>query len=695
MTRLSKKKRKYPTKDPVCVTCGLPYASGKMHVGHLRTYVPADVFVRFLRKMGVEVTFICGSDTHGTPVLTVAEAEGLTPKETYLKYHKHYLETFPKLNINFDNYASTDDPENHNRTIQIVKALKENGHIYPKDLETPYCDHCGRSQPDRFVRGTCPYCGADARGDECDQGCGRYIEPGLILNPRCAVCGNPTRPITRTHYFMRLSSFEGFLGKFLKEADITKSARNYALGWVKEGLKDWCITRDLEWGVKYPDDESLVLYVWFDAPIGYMSSTEQWAKKIGKPKEWEKYWKPGKARLVHFIGLDIVHHHCIFWPSMLKGSGYKLPDAIAASGMVKIEGHNFSRSRGYIVWIEDEYLAKGLDPDYLRYYMVSSTSQTKDLDFAWVSFADKVNNELVATLGNFFYRGLHFTKKHYGEVPEGTLDRKLKKAIEDTVEAVIDGVNEYELKKVADAILGLATVGNEYFQANKPWELVKEDKAKCGEVLYNALSLTKALAVLIDSILPSAAETVWEQLGLDSNVHETPLDEVLSPLEVGLKLGDPVPVISKIDDELLAELKELTYNRIKAAEAAQKGETEEKKKVTEHDPVKDNITFDEFQNIDLRTGKILKCEKVPKKDRLLKITVDIGIETRTMVTGLGHLYKSEQLEGLTALFLVNLEPKKIGGIESHGMILAVENLDEPGQWVPVEVGGVPPGSKAA
>jgi methionyl-tRNA synthetase len=645
--------------------------------------------------MGTEVTFICGSDTHGTPVLMAAEAEDLSPTETYQKYHKHYLDTFPKLNILFDSYTSTDDPENRHRTLQILGELKKNGHIVAKELETPFCDHCGRSQPDRFVRGTCPYCGADARGDECDQGCGRYIEPGLILNPRCAVCGNPTRQVTKTHYFMKLKSFEKPIGKFLKEADVTKNARNYALDWIKEGLLDWCITRDLDWGIKYPDDDSLVLYVWFDAPIGYMSSTEQWAKKIGKPDEWEKYWKPGKGRLVHYIGLDIVYHHCILWPSMLKGSGYNLPYAIVASGMLKLEGHTFSRSRGYIVWIEEDYLDRGLDPDYLRYYMVSSTSQTKDLDFAWASFADKVNNELVATLGNFIYRGLHFTSKHYGEVPKGTLEPKLKKAIEKTIEAVIDGINEYELKKVSDAILGLASTGNEYFQTNKPWALVKEDKEKCGEVLFNALALTKALAVLIDPILPSTAEKVWKQIGLKSDVHNVQLEEALNPLEVGSKLGKPVPVISKIDDALLAELQEATNARIKAAEAAQKGESEETKQVTEHEPVKETISFDEFQRVDLRSGKIVKCERVPKKDRLLKITVDIGVETRTMATGLGHLYEPEDLEGVTALFLVNLEPKKIGGIESHGMILAVEKLDEPGKWVPVKVDGVPPGSKAA
>ena len=282
---------KYPSKDPVLVTCGLPYASGEMHIGHLRTYVPADVFVRLLKKMQTEVVFISGSDTHGTPVIVKAEEEGVTPKETYQKYHKILADTFPKLNIFFDNYGHTDNPENHNRTNQIVTTLQKNGHIYEKEIETPFCETCGRSQPDRFVRGTCPYCGSDARGDECDQGCGRYIEPGLILKPRCAICDNPTRPITRKHQFLKLSAFEGFLKEFLTNVDGTKNARNYALGWIKEGLRDWCITRDLDWGFKFPGDESLTLYVWVDAPIGYMSGTEIWSKKIGKPKEWEKFMR--------------------------------------------------------------------------------------------------------------------------------------------------------------------------------------------------------------------------------------------------------------------------------------------------------------------------------------------------------------------------------------------------------------------
>ncbi|TFF95276.1 methionine--tRNA ligase [Candidatus Thorarchaeota archaeon] len=681
----------YPTKDPVLVTCGLPYASGPMHIGHLRTYVPADVFVRLLKKMRADVTFVCGSDTHGTPVLVTAENEGLTPKETYEKYHKILKDTFPKLNIFFDNYGTTDDPENIHRTTQIVETLVENGHIYPKEIETPYCDTCGRSQPDRFVRGTCPYCGADARGDECDQGCGRYIEPGLIIDPRCAVCGNPTRPITRKHFFLRLSAFEDFIEDFLKGVDGTKNARNFAMGWVKEGLRDWCITRDLEWGIKFPGEDSLTLYVWVDAPIGYMSSTEQWAKKIGKPKEWEKFWKPGDGRLVHYIGLDIVQHHCIFWPAMLKGSDYNLPFAVVASGMVKIEGHNFSRGRGYVVWIAQDYLERGLDPDYLRYYMTSYTSQTKDLDFSWDAFADKVNIELVGTFGNFIYRGLHLANKHFGAVPEGKLDPKLKKEIEAALKTIAEGINEYELKKVADEVMRLASVGNNYFQANKPWSLVKEDKEKAGEVIFNALALTKALAVLVEPFMPGVAEKVWGQLGYEpETVHDAVFEDALDVPKNGAKLGKPKPVISRIDDDQLKELNQIINERVMAADAMHKGKADVKLA-----PIKDTISYDDFQKIDLRAGKVLKCEKVKGKDRLLKIEVDIGSEKRTMATGLGHLYKPEELEGVTALFLVNLEPKKIGGIESNGMIIAVENANKEGAWVPVRLEDIPPGSKAA
>ncbi|MFW9960738.1 MAG: methionine--tRNA ligase subunit beta, partial [Candidatus Thorarchaeota archaeon] len=427
---------------------------------------------------------------------------------------------------------------------------------------------------------------------------------------------------------------------------------------------------------------------WVDAPIHYMSSTEQWAKKIKKPDEWKKFWLPGNGRLVHFIGQDIVYHHCLFWPAMLKGSNYNLPFAIVASGMVKIRSHNFSRSRGYVVWILDDYLNRGLDPDYLRYYMVSFTGHTRDLDFSFTAFAEKVNTELVGTIGNFIYRTLHFTKNHFGSVPKGKFDEKLRKEVENSIETIIDAVNEYELKKVSDEILRLASVGNEYFQANQPWALVKEDKARCGDVLFNAVALVKAITIFIDAIMPNTAETIWKQLGFKGpEVHGLPLEAALEPLKAGTKIINPQPVISKIDDDLLESLKEIIDNRIKAAEKAESGE----------EPVeeKEMITFDDFKKLDLRAGKILTCERVPKKDKLLHLEVDIGTEKRTIITGLADQYEPEELIGMTALFLTNLEPKKIGGIESHGMIIAVEKGDQPGRWLPVKLEDVPPGSKAA
>ncbi|MCF2136888.1 MAG: methionine--tRNA ligase [Candidatus Thorarchaeota archaeon] len=675
----------YPSEAPVLVTCGLPYASGPMHIGHLRTYVPADVFVRLLRKMGTDVTFVCGSDTHGTPIVTAAEKQGVTPKELYATYHSHYLEIFPKLNIHFDNYGTTDDPENHHRTQEILKELEKNGYIYPKDLESPYCDHCGRSLPDRFVRGTCPYCGADARGDECDQGCGRYLEPGEILNPRCAICGSPTRPITRKHYYFKVTAFKDFLEEYLQKVDGTKNAMNYALQWVREGLQDWCITRDLDWGVRFPGEDDLTLYVWFDAPIHYISSTEEWAAKTGDPTAWERYWRPGDGKIVHYIGQDIVYHHCIFWPAMLKGSGYNLPYAFVASGMVKIEGHNFSRSRGYVVWIQDEYLDKGLNPDYLRYYMVATTGQTRDLDFSWDTFQDKVNTELVGVFGNFVYRTLHFTNKHFGQIPDGEVSSDIRAAIKHALDTIASGTNEYELKKVADEILHLASIGNEYFQMNTPWSLVKEDKPACGKVLYNAVAIVKALAILIEPIMPSVAETIWGQLGSEpTSIHAIHFDEALEPPKIGTPLQKPRPVIAKVDDDLLADLKSTIEARIKEAERNEQGE-----------PEMTTVSFDDFKKMDIRAGTIIECEKVPKTKKLLRLKVDIGSETRTIVTGLADLYKPEELEGMTALFLVNLEPKKLAGIESQGMILAIEHAEKEGHWIPITVQGVPPGSKVS
>ena len=542
------------------MTCGLPYVNGPCHIAHLRTYVPADIFVRYLRKMGQEVVFICGSDTHGTPITVKAEEEGISPAEVMEKYHQHFVEFFPKMGINFSNYGSTDHPFNHARTVQIMGALRENGYVYAKEIALPYCPNCDRFLPDRYQRGICPHCGSSARGDECDQGCGRYLEPGELMDPRCSICG--TKPVMKEsrHLFLKLTAFEDFLREYLSGVDGTEIARNYALKWVESGLKDWNITRNLDWGVKVPGEEGLVYYVWVDAPIGYIASTEEWAERTGG--DWEYYWK-GPGHLIHFIGPGIIYHHCLFWPSMLHGAGYSVADAVIASGTMKVEGHVFSKSRGYVIWVEEDYLDRGLDPDALRYYIASYTGHTRDLDFNWATYGEKVNKELVGTLGNFLYRALLFAQRNYKEIPSGTVEQEVKEEVERAIESIREGLDEYEFKKVVDTVLALASYGNRYLQAKEPWNLMKTDPEAASNAIHNCLWLTKALAVLMEPVMPGKAEAVWRQLGDPRS--DTPLAEALEPLKAGTPLEKPSPLFEQIPDELIEELSEMVAERIAKA----------------------------------------------------------------------------------------------------------------------------------
>ena len=555
------KGHKFPKDKPILVTCGLPYVNGPCHIAHLRTYVPADIFVRLLRKLDQEVVFICGSDTHGTPITVKAEEEGVTPEEIVARYHKHFVDIFPRLGIHFDNYGSTDDPLCHHRTQQIVKALMNNGHVYAKNLKLPYCPTCQRFLPDRYLRGTCPHCGASARGDECDQGCGRYLETGELIDPKCSICGTKPEMRETRHYFLRLTAFEGFLREYLKQMDGTDIARNYALQWVEKGLRDWNITRNLDWGVKFPGEENLVLYVWVDAPIGYVSSTEEWTQRTGG--DWKYFWR-GPGHLIHFIGGDIVYHHCLFWPSMLKGAGYSVPYAVVASGMVRVEGKIFSKSRGYVIWVEEDYFEKGLDADSLRYYVASYTGHTRDLDFSWGTYGEKVNKELVGTLGNFLYRTILFTHRNYGHIPEGTVEPIVRKAVEEALQAIRDSLDEYEFKKIADAIISLAAFGNRYLQSNEPWKLRKDDPEKAQQAIHNCLWLTKAIAVLMEPVTPAKAEILWTQLYGEARKN-VPLSEVLEPLELGIEIREPTPLFEQIPDEEIEQLAKTVSQRIARA----------------------------------------------------------------------------------------------------------------------------------
>lgn len=641
------------------VTCGLPYANGKLHIGHLRTYIPADVYVRFLRMMNEKVVFICGSDCHGTPIVVNAEREGISPRELVEKYHEHFQRVFKELNVSFDYFGKTIDDYHHRRTKEIVERLIKNGYVYKKEIELAYCERCERFLPDRYVEGVCPYCRSPARGDECDQGCGRHLEPGEILEPRCKICGSPATFRKRSHYFFRLTAFREFLREYLSKISGTENAINYAKEWV-ENLKDWCITRDLEWGVRFPLDESLVLYVWVDAPIGYISFTEQFTK------DWEDIWIKGSAEIIHFIGLDIAYHHCIFWPAMLKGADYALPTAIVASGMVKIEGKTFSKSRGYVVWVEDEYLKAGFDPDYLRYYIVNYTSHEKDLNFSWDVFREKVNNEIIATLGNFLFRILSFAWKNFGKV-RMQVDEEVLRRIAQTKDKVVDAINKWEFKTATDAIMELASYGNAYFQNSRPWELIKTDIKEAEKVVANALQIAKALVILNYPVMPRSMEKIGKAMGLKPS-------------------SCSIEDVTKVEEELVISKPELPFKKIEEKEIEVL-----KISMAERFSEKSEISMEEFKKIDIRIAKILEAEKVPKSKKLLRLTVDVGGEKRQIVAGIAENHNPEELIGKSVVIVCNLKPAKIMGLESKGMLLAADVNGKAVLLVPEK--DVPPGTR--
>ncbi|MEM1579384.1 MAG: methionine--tRNA ligase [Archaeoglobaceae archaeon] len=622
------------------VTCGLPYANGKLHIGHLRTYIPADVYVRYLRMMNEKVIFVCGSDCHGTPIVVNAEKENVSPQELVDRYHEHFLRVFRELNVSFDLFGKTTESYHHRRTKEIVEIMIKNGYVYSKDVELAYCEKCNRFLPDRYVEGICPYCKTPARGDECDQGCGRHLEPGEILEPKCKICGNRAVFRKQKHYFFKLTAFENFLKDYLSKLSGTENALNYAREWIGE-LKDWCITRNLEWGVKFPLDENLVLYVWVDAPIGYISFTEQFTR------DWENIWVKGGGEIIHFIGLDIAYHHCIFWPAILRAVNYSLPAAVVASGMVKVEGKTFSKSRGYVVWVEDEYLKAGFNPDYLRYYIVNYTSHEKDLNFSWDILMEKVNNEIIATLGNFLFRILSFAWKNFGKVLMD-VDREIIEKIDATRRKICEAIRKWEFKVASDAIMELASFGNMYFQTSKPWELLKSDRAKAMKVVANALQIAKALAILNYPIMPRSMERIAEAMGL--NLSRCTLDSA-----------------TEVEKEMEIKKPELPFTKIEAKDIEIV-----KRAIIERFQNKTEITIEDFKKLDIRIGKIISAEKIEKSKKLLKLLVDLGNEKRQIVAGIAETHSPTELIGKMVVVLANLKPTKLMGVESHGMILAVD-----------------------
>ncbi|EMA41774.1 methionine--tRNA ligase [Halobiforma nitratireducens] len=684
----------FPTDRPAVVTCGLPYANGDLHIGHLRGYIGADAFNRALGTLGQQSAYVCGSDMHGTPVAVNAEQEGVDPESFALEWHEQYEETFPKFNVEFDNYGHTHDETNTELTQEIVHTLDEEGYVYEKEIQVAYDPDADQYLPDRYVEGTCPYCGEKARGDECDEGCQRHLEPGEVEEPTSTITGNPAEYRERTHKFFEVSEFSAFLTEFLDDLEGTSNARNQPRQWIEEGLQDWCLTRDMEWGIDYPGEEQrdIVLYVWVDAPIEYISSTKQYSERVGTDEyDWEQVWKD-EGEIVHVIGRDIIQHHTIFWPAMLEGADYNKPRGVAATGFITINGKGLSTSRNRAIWAK-EYLEEGFHPDLLRYYLTTTGGLQQDVDFSWDAFQEKVNGELVGTVGNFWYRSLLFAYRNYEGTPEADVSADVENRINGAIEDVREAVNDYSLRGVGQAATQLAQFGNEYIQRHEPWKLTDEEPEKAAQVIRDCVQIAKAVAVLLEPIAPDKAQGLWEQLGEDGRIDDAYLEDALEAPP--RNFAEPGELFEKIEDDRVAELNEKLEERVATAadgddddEGEDENENENEDEETESDDTdagesgdmtdtddleplaEDRIGFEQFQDVDMRVGRIETAEGIEGADDLARLEVDIGFETRQVVAGIKQLHDLAELPGEKCILLANMEPTELFGVESNGMVLA-------------------------
>jgi methionyl-tRNA synthetase len=684
----------FPTDDPAVVTCGLPYATGDLHIGHLRTYISGDAYARALELLGQETAFVCGTDMHGTPVAVQALERGVDPEDLALERHEQYAETFPRFGVEFDNYGHTHDETNTELTLDVVRTLQEEGYVYEKEIQVAWDPEEDQPLPDRYVEGTCPYCGATARGDECDDGCQRHLEPGEIEDPRSVLTGNPAEYRARPHKFFRVSELQEYLQGFIDRLEGTANARNQPREWIEGDLEDWCITRDLDWGIDYPDEggeeTDLVLYVWVDAPIEYISSTKQYTERVGAETfDWEAAWKEGAddahpegGEIVHVIGRDIIQHHTIFWPAMLEATDHAEPRAVMASGFVTLDGKGFSTSRDRAVWA-DEYLEEGFHPDPLRYYLATNGGFQQDVDFSWERFRERVNNELVGTVGNFAYRALLFAHREFGGTPDADLSDEVRERIETAIDDFAAAVNDYSIREAGDAAVALAGFGNEYIQRNEPWNLVDDDPDAAAQVIRDSVQVVKAVAVLLSPFAPGKADEVWSMLDEAGSVHDAALDDCLAAPPASF--GEPAEPVAKVEAERVERLNEELAERIEAA--SDDGADEDD---VDLEPLaEERVSFEAFQDLDLRVGEIETATGIEGADDLARLEVDIGAETRQIVAGIKQLHDLDALPGTRVVVVANLERTELFGVESDGMVLAAgEDAD-----LLTTHGDSPPGTK--
>ncbi len=657
----------------ILVTAALPYANGPIHLGHLAgAYLPADVYVRYQRLKGRDVIFICGTDEHGVPITIAAEAKGVSPQEVVDYWHMDHKESFARFGISFDCFSRTSLPVHHKTAQDFFLRLYEAGYLTEKAVEQYFCPTCDRFLADRYVEGKCPKCGAEgARGDQCER-CGSSLSPTDLIDPYCKVCGGHPELRPSKHLFLKLHDFQERLQQWLAGKTTWKdNVLNYCRGWFEEGLEDRAVTRDLRWGVPVPlpGYEGKVIYVWFEAPIGYISATKDWAVSIGQPERWRDYWLQADTRLVHFIGKDNIVFHAILWPAMLMGHGeFILPADIPANEFLNIAGAKLSTSRNYAVWLRD-YLER-FEPDPLRYWLAANAPETKDADFTWEDFRLKNNGELADILGNFVNRTLSFAhSKFAGRVPEvGHLqeaDRDMLNLLEEVPQTIGTWLENFELRKATAALMDLARAANKYFNDQEPWSTFTTDPQRCATAINVCLQTVRTLAVVQSPILPFSAARVWRMLGLSGRVEEQRWDEAgVARLPAGHRLSAPEILFRKIEwEEIEPEIRKLAAGQQKAADK----EAE----------VAEQISFEEFKRVQLRTAKVVAAAAVEKTDKLLRLQVDIGGEQRQIVAGIAQYYRPEDLVGKTIVVVANLAPATIRGVESRGMLLAA--VDKSGQ----------------
>ena len=664
------------------ITAALPYTNGPIHIGHLAgVYVPADIYSRYLRLTGNDVAFICGSDEHGVPITIKAKKEGVTPQDIVDKYHAIIKQSFEDFGISFDNYSRTSAKIHHDTASEFFKTLYDKNEFIEEVSEQLYDAEANQFLADRFVVGTCPKCGnEESYGDQCEN-CGTSHNATDLINPKSAITGNVPSLKETKHWFLPLDKHEDFLKKWILEGhkkDWKPNVYGQVKSWIDDGLRPRAVTRDLDWGipVPVPGGEGKVLYVWFDAPIGYISATKEWAAREGK--NWEDYWKDENTTLVHFIGKDNIVFHCIIFPAMLKAEGsYILPENVPANEFLNLEGNKLSTSKNWAVWLPDYLKDFPNQQDVLRYALTANAPETKDNDFTWKDFQARNNNELVAIFGNFINRVVVLTNKYYnGIVPNASEYLEIDTKTLDTVKAypsvIESSIERYRFREASQELMNLARLGNKYLADEEPWKTIKTDEERTKTVMFVALQIASALATLCEPFLPFTSKKLKSILCHSELVSESDWAGISTRetlLPSGHQIGKGELLFSKIEDsQIQIQLDKLEESK-KANEAANK--------VLE--PLKEEITFDDFTKLDLRVGTIIEAEKMPKTKKLLVLKVDTGIDVRTIVSGIAETFSPEEVVGKQVTVLVNLAPRKLRGVESQGMILMSE--DETGKLV--------------